>query len=468
MAFPQDFLWGVATASYQVEGAVHEDGRGKTIWDTFCERPGAIKNGDTGEIAIDHYNRFREDIALMKSLGVKAYRFSFAWARLFPNGDDVREERGFAFYDALVNELLEAGIEPVATLYHWDLPQPLEDAGGWPTRAVLEPFEKYAFEMGKHFGDRIKIWAPINESWVMSWLGYGTGVHAPGRSNFDDAIRASHHTVVAHNLALKALKSANPNLLVGPVLSQTMPDVDDVFDPFQIKAATYMDVHQNKFWMDAFFRGEYPDLAYEMFGQVLRDVIQPGDLEVLRNDWVGINYYFSSRVGHEVPMNHPTRGRIFDKLVGISFEGAPTTEVTDMGWPITPQGLGDLCIRWTREYGFSLPPIYITENGVAYDTDKGADGKIHDTKRINYLNDHLRSVRDAISAGADIRGYFQWSLFDNFEWGYGFEKRFGIVHVDFKTQERTPKDSAAWYTNVIKSNGDSLIDPVIEKDLLAD
>jgi beta-glucosidase len=468
MTFSKDFLWGVATASYQVEGAVKEDGRGKTVWDTFCEVPGAIKNGDSGEIAIDHYHRFRDDIALMKSLGIKAYRFSFAWARLFPNGDDVREERGFAFYDSLVNELLAAGIEPVATLYHWDLPQPLEDAGGWPTRVILEPFEKYAYEMGKHFGDRIKIWATINEPWVMSWLGYGLGVHAPGRKNFDDAIRASHHTVVAHNLAYKALKRANPNLLVGPVLSQSLPDVDNVFDPFQMKVATYLDAHNNKFWMDAHFRGYYPEVAYEMFGDTLRDVIQPGDLETVKNDWVGINYYFNNRVGHEVPKNHPTRGRIFDKLLGLSFEAAPTTHLTDMGWPITPQGLGDLCLRWTAEYGDVLPPIYITENGVAYDTDISADGKIHDSGRIEYLNDHLRSIRDAISAGADIRGYFQWSLFDNFEWGFGYEKRFGIVHVDYKTQVRTPKDSAAWYTKVIESDGASLVDPVIEKDLLAE
>ncbi|CAB4619123.1 MAG: beta-glucosidase [Actinobacteria bacterium] len=468
MSFPKDFLWGVATASYQVEGAVHEDGRGKTIWDTFCEKPGAIKNGDSGEIAIDHYHRFREDIAIMKAMGIKAYRFSFAWSRLFPNGDAKREERGFNFYDELVDELLAAGIEPVATLYHWDLPQPLEDAGGWPTRAVLQPFADYAFEVGKHFGNRIKFWAPLNEPWVFSWLGYGTGAHAPGRKNFDDAIRASHHTVVAHNLAYRALKRANPELQVGPVLSQTLPDVDNVFDPFQMKVAKYLDAHNNTFWMEALFRGKYPDAVNEMFGKVLSDVIEPGDLEPVKQDWIGINYYFNNRVGHEVPSNHPTRGRIFDKLLGLSFEAAPTTQLTDMGWPITPQGLGDLCLRWTAEYGDVLPPIYITENGVANDTDKSADGKIHDTARIQYLNDHLRSIRDAISAGADIRGYFQWSLFDNFEWGFGYEKRFGIVHVDYETLVRTPKDSASWYSQVIETAGQSLLDPKIEKDLLAD
>jgi beta-glucosidase len=467
MSFPSDFLWGVATASYQVEGAVTEGGRGKTIWDTFSETPGKISDGNTGAVAIDHYHRFKEDVAIMKQLGVKAYRFSFAWARLFPAGDSVREQRGFDFYDSLIDELLEAGIEPVATLYHWDLPQTLEDAGGWPSRSILEPFENYAYEMGKHFGDRVKFWAPINEAWVLSWLGYGTGVHAPGRTNYQDAIRAAHHTVVADNLANRALKRANPDLKVGVVMSQTMPDVDDIFDPFQIKVAKYLDAHQNLFWMDAFFKGEYPEMVYEMFGDTLRDVIQPGDLDLVERDFAGINYYFNNRVGHEVPKNHPTRGRILDQLMGFYFEAAPTTHTTDMGWPITPQGLGDLCVRWTREYE-NLPPIYITENGVAYDIGLSDEGEVHDPKRIEYLNDHLRSIRSAIARGADVRGYMQWSLFDNFEWGYGFSKRFGIVHVDFETQVRTPKDSAKFYSEVIRTNGGSLIEPEFEPDLLAD
>lgn len=456
MPFPKDFLWGVATSSYQIEGAAKEDGRGPSIWDTFCETPGKVANGDTGEVANDHYHRYVEDIALMKQLGAKAYRFSVSWSRLFPKGDEVAEPRGFAFYNRLIDELLANSIEPVLTLFHWDLPQPLQDKGGWANRETVDAFEFYAGEVAKAFGDRVKRFSPINEPWVMSWLGYGMGYHAPGITDYAQAIAASHHTVVAHNRAVKAIKAVYPNALVGPVLSQTLPDVDDYTDPKQMRAAEAIDATQNLFWMDALLRGEYPPLVWELYGDDLRKVVKPGDLEVVKNDWLGVNYYFNARVGHEVAADHETRFRIIDQFLGYAVEGQTSGEETDMGWPITPHGLGSLLVRWTREYGDLLPQLFITENGVAYDTVPDADGKVRDDKRISYFNDHLLSIRDAIERGANVGGYFAWSLMDNFEWAMGFGMRFGLIYVDFKTQERIIKESGHWYRKTIETNGTEL------------
>lgn len=462
MPFPKDFLWGVATAAYQIEGATTEDGRGPSIWDTFSHTPGKIQNGDTGDIANDHYHRYKEDIAIMRELGVQAYRFSLSWTRMFPNGDTVRNEAGFDFYNKLIDELIANGIEPLVTLYHWDLPQALQDKGGWTNRDVVTAFEHYAKAVAEAFGDRVTKFTPINEPWVMSWLGYGTGVHAPGIADFSQAIAASHHTILAHNRVLKAIKSVRPNALVGPVLSQSQPDVDDISDPKQMRAAAIVDAHQNLFWMEGLFRGEYPEIVWEMFGDDLRKVVQPGDLEVVENDWVGINYYFNTRIGHEVSADHPSRLRMVDTWLGYNVEGASVGNVTDMGWPITPYGLGDLLVRWTREFGSKLPPIYITENGVAYQDEPGFDGEVHDQRRSDYINDHLKQVERAIDAGADVRGFMQWSLMDNFEWAGGFGMRFGIVHVDYKTQKRTIKDSAKFYSEVIKTNGANLTERVIK------
>lgn len=456
MPFPKDFLWGVATAAYQVEGAAQTDGRGPSIWDTFAATPGKVANGDNGLIANDHYHRYLEDIQIMKDMGVKAYRFSIAWTRLFPNGDDVREERGFDFYNRLIDALLAAGIEPVATIYHWDLPQPLEDIGGWANRAILEPFENYARAVAEAFGDRVTRFATINEPWVMSWLGYGSGVHAPGETSFDKAIAASHHTVVAHNRAFKAIKSVRPNALVGPVLSQSQPDVDDISDPKQLEAAAIFDSFTNLFWMDAIFKGKYSDRVLSLYGESLAKLIQDGDLDVVENDWLGVNFYFNTRIGHEVAADHPSRARFIGELAGFAVESQAVGALTDMGWPITPYGLGDLLVRWTREYGELIPPMYVTENGVAYDDGLSEDGLIHDDRRIGYLNDHLLSIESAISRGADVRGYFQWSLMDNFEWAEGFNKRFGIVHVDFETQVRTVKESGKFYSKVAATNGECL------------
>jgi beta-glucosidase len=451
-SFPNDFIWGAATAAYQIEGAWDKDGRGVTIWDTFSRIPGKVVNGDTGDVACDFYNLYPRDIELMKQLGIKHFRMSFAWSRLFPNGDGVRNEQGFAFYDRVIDALLEAGIEPNVTLYHWDLPQALADKGGWSSRIILDAFEDYARAVGQHFGDRVKRFAPINEPWCVSWLGYGLGIHAPGIADFSQAIAAAHHTVVAHNRATKALRETVPGALIGPVLNQTVPDIDDYTDPFQIHAANVLDMNQNTFWVEAILRGEYPQIAYEVYGDRLSSVIHEGDLEVQAIDWFGINYYSNARIGHKVDKQAQMKQSIVATLIGASLESTPVGPVTDMGWPITPQGIGDLLVRWTREYGSILPPLFITENGCAYPDGPDADGRVRDTRRIEYLNSHIASVERAIERGADVRGYYEWSLLDNYEWAFGYEKRFGMVHVDYQTQKRTPKDSAHWYSQLIRNN----------------
>ena len=462
MLFDKNFLFGVATAAYQIEGAVDEDGRGKTIWDTFCETPGKIARGESGKIANDHYHRWKSDVAIMKELGVNSYRFSMAWSRMFPDGKlNSRNQKGFDFYNNLIDELLVNGIKPIVTLFHWDLPQALQDEGGWANRQTTYHFADYATEAAKAYGDRVEMFAPINEPWVHSWLGHGLGYHAPGIANFDIAIAASHHTVLAHNLANRAIKAINLNLKVGPVQSQSNADVDDIFDEKQIYAAEVFNMNQNTFWMDAFFKGEYPDLAWKLYDDKLSSVVKDGDLEIQKNDFLGVNYYFNTRIGHEVSANHPNRVRVVDELTGLNMLSTSMGEVTDMGWSITPYGLEDLLVRWTKLYP-DLPPIYITENGAAYDDDLQPDGKVHDKRRIEYLNDHLLAVLSAIDRGADVRGYMQWSMMDNFEWAVGYAKRFGIVHVNYETQKRTIKDSGIWYRNTIKSLGANLVTKFVD------
>lgn len=457
MTFPKDFVWGVATASFQIEGASKEDGRGKSIWDTFCETPGKVANGDTGEVACDHYHRYLDDIKIMQEIGVKSYRLSLAWPRLFPYGDNRREDRGFAFYDNLINALIAAGIEPLVTLYHWDLPQPLEDKGGWADRQILEAFEFYATEVAKHFGDRVKRFSPINEPWVVSWLGYGIGVHAPGRTSRKDAFAAAHHTVMAHAIATRAMKKVRPELLIGPVLNQANFPMDDPTNPTLIHANDVMDAQQNRWWIDAFYKGTYPEILLKHFGDEINPVVQPGDLELAsttHNDFIGINYYFDNRMG--LPGNDGEKFYDMSNVFNLDVDMTMHGEKTDMGWAITPEGLSNLLVRWSQELGDRCPDIYITENGCAYGDGPSEDGHVHDDRRISYLDKHLRAVSAAIDAGSPVKGYYQWSLMDNFEWALGYEKRFGIVHVDFDTQERTLKDSAIWYRGVIESNGATL------------
>ena len=451
--FPKDFIWGAATSSYQIEGAVDIDGRGPSIWDTFSRTPGKVANGDTGDIANDHYHRYPADVALMKELGLGGYRFSFAWPRMFPDGGKRREERGFAFYDRLIDCLLEAGIEPLATLYHWDLPQPLQDKGGWTNRDIVEVFADYATAVVEHFGDRVKKFTPINEPWVVAWLGHGIGIHAPGIKDRRAAFAAAHHTVLTHVAATHAMRAVRSDILTGPVLNQANTIAADLSDPIQKRAVDIADAHQNLFWMDAFMKGCYPQILLDSYGDELSSVIRPGDLEsaTVKNDFIGINYYFDNFV-------HPSKGdgnqwHSIAGLFGLDVDETAPGPLTDMGWPLTPAGLKNLLVRWHREYGDKLPDLYVTENGVAYDDGISADGKCHDERRTQYLQTHLRAVADAIAEGSPVKGYYEWSLMDNFEWALGYEKRFGIVHVDFDTQVRTIKDSGLWYAETIKDNG---------------
>ena len=448
--FPHDFLWGVATSSYQIEGAAYEDGKGLSIWDTFCKIPGAVANGDHGDIANDHYHLYKSDVALMKQLGVGGYRFSFSWPRLFPNGDGVKEKRGFDFYDRLIDELLEKGITPWATLYHWDLPEALSQNGGWTNREIVKNFGEYAHSIGEHFGDRIKNFFPINEPWVVAWLGYGIGIHAPGHMSRAEAFAAAHHTVLSHYAAFDALKSLGLN--VGPVQNQSEFVPDDPNNDYQKNSADILDAVQNRFWMDAYYKASYPDIIWQNFGKELEEVVKPGDLRIVNNDFLGLNYYNNSRVGNEDQNSKDG----YATLLGVYADTSARGPVTEMGWQITPEGLANLPLRWHREFGAQIPAIYITENGCAYGDMPDTNGEVKDVKRIDYLQKHLSALGGAIENGAPVKGYFQWSLMDNFEWALGYEKRFGIVYVDFKTQERIIKDSGKWYMDVIKNNGANL------------
>lgn len=450
--FPSTFLWGAATAAYQVEGAVTEDGRGASIWDTFSHTPGKTDNGDSGDIACDMYHRYPSDIALMQGLGIAGYRLSISWSRLFPKGDEVREERGFAFYDNLVNTLISAGITPYITLYHWDLPQALEDKGGWRNRDTVAAFGKYAAAVAEHFGDRVKHFAPINEPWCVAWLGHGLGVHAPGISDRSTAFKVAHHTVLAHATAVNAMRAVRGELKIGPVLNQANYPADDPSDLAQAHASDILDAVQNRWWMDAIFYGKYPQILIDEYGDEFLDAILPGDMELAqtKNDWLGINYYFDTRVG----ASDAAKTVQFDNssLLGLTIDSTPHGELTDMGWPITPEGLTCMLVRWHKEFGANLPQIFITENGCAYPDGPDIEGKIHDQRRISYLDKHLNAILDAIDQGVNVGGYFQWSLMDNFEWSLGYQKRFGIIYVDYDSQERLLKESAHWYSRVIKTN----------------
>lgn len=451
-SFPNDFLWGAATAAYQVEGAAAEDGRGPSIWDTFSHTPGHTHNGDTGDVACDMYHRYPGDVEIMKSLGLKGFRLSISWSRLFPQGDEEREERGFTFYDNLINELLAAEITPYITLYHWDLPQALEEKGGWRSRDTIAAFGKYAAAVAQHFGDRVKHFSPINEPWCVAWLGHGLGAHAPGIADRATAFKVAHHTVIAHATAVNAMRAVRDDLKIGPVLNQANYPADDPNDPVQAHASNILDAVQNRWWMDAIFYGKYPQVLIEEFGSEFSDAILPGDMELAqtKNDWLGINYYFDTRVGS----SETGKTVLHDNsaLLGLTIDSTPRGELTDMGWPITPEGLTNMLVRWKNEFGTRLPQIFITENGCAYPDSPDVTGKINDQRRITYLEKHLNALLDSIQQGVEVGGYFQWSLLDNFEWSLGYQKRFGIVFIDYLTQERTIKESGHWYSKVIKQS----------------
>jgi beta-glucosidase len=448
--FPDGFVWGAATASYQIEGAVNEDGRGPSIWDTFSRAPGRVHAGHTGDVACDHYHRYVEDVALMADLGLASYRFSVAWPRVQPDGTGPVNLRGLDFYDRLTDELIGKGIDPVVTLYHWDLPQSLQDRGGWTVRETAEAFAEYAQIVHARLGDRVRTWTTLNEPWCSAYLGYGNGVHAPGIQDPASAFKAVHHLLLGHGLAARALRSAGAQTL-SITLNPTAVAPLDPANPNDVDAARIVDGVGNRIFLDPLLRGAYPDDVREImarFGEL--SYIREGDEAIINApiDMLGVNFYqptyVSAKPGEPSSPENPG-------TEGIAFR-APVGPVTDMNWQIEPAGLTRLLERIHRDYPGL--PMLITENGAAYPDGPSAEtGEVHDTNRIDYLDGHLRACHDAISRGVDLRGYFVWSLMDNFEWSEGYAKRFGIVHVDYTTQSRLPKDSARWYSGVIGRNG---------------
>ncbi|MFG1952952.1 GH1 family beta-glucosidase [Micromonospora sp. NPDC048830] len=446
-SLPPSFRWGVATSSYQIEGAVAEDGRTPSIWDTFCRVPGAVTGGDTGDVACDHYHRMPRDVELLAGLGVDTYRFSVAWPRVQPGGRGPANPAGLAFYDRLVDELLGRGVDPWVTLYHWDLPQELEDAGGWPARDTAYRFADYAMLVFDALSDRVRTWTTLNEPWCSAMLGYFYGDHAPGRRDLGDAIAAAHHLLLGHGLATSRMRAA----ATGPVelgitlnLSPAVPATDSPADRDAARAADGLGA---RLYLDPLLRGAYPDdVLADLAGEGVRVPVEPGDLEVISTpiDVLGVNYYFGQLFSgvDEAGQERDEDGRPVRRAVP---RGLPTTA---MGWEILPEGLTELLVRLGRDY--PGVPLVVTENGAAFEDRPDADGFVADDDRVAYLAEHLRAVARARQAGADVRGYFAWSLLDNFEWAYGYDKRFGLVRVDYDTQERIPKRSALWYRDTVR------------------
>ncbi|MFK0259250.1 GH1 family beta-glucosidase [Streptomyces sp. NPDC090445] len=456
LRFPAHFRWGTATAAYQIEGAAGEDGRAPSIWDTFSRTPGKVRNGDTGDIAADHYHRVSEDIALMRRLGVTDYRFSIAWPRVQPTGRGPAVQKGLDFYRRLTDGLRQAGIRPVATLYHWDLPQELEDAGGWPNRETAYRFAEYAGLAAEALGDRVATWTTLNEPWCAAFLGYGSGVHAPGRTSAVDSLRAAHHLNLAHGLAVRALRGAVPgaaevsltlNLHALRARADTPEDAD---------AVRRIDAVGNRIFLDPVFHGRLPeDLVGDTAPVTDWSFVMDGDLRTAAApiDSLGINYYSPATVAAGTSPS-PSRSLSPSPWAGaerhVRFVPVPGPR-TAMDWPVDPDGLHELLLRLRDD----LPgvPLVVTENGAAYEDYADPSGQVKDPERVAYLHAHLAAVHRAIEDGADVRGYFLWSLLDNFEWAYGYSKRFGIVHVDFPTRRRTFKSSAHWYADVIARGG---------------
>jgi beta-glucosidase len=445
MPFPSGFLWGAATSAYQIEGAVTEDGRGESIWDRFTHLPGRIEDGATGDIACDHYHRWRDDLDLLASIGATAYRFSIAWPRIVPDGSGPVNRRGLDFYARLVDALLERGIVPVPTLYHWDLPQALEDRmGGWTARETAERFGEYAAAVLAALGDRVDRWITLNEPWCSAFLGYHRGVHAPGARSLDAAVRASHHLLLGHARAVEAFRQLGRPGAIGITLDLQVSTAASDREA-DLAAAEMSDGATNRWFLDPLFRGSYPndvDALFEAHGGRIGDVVRPGDLTTIATpiDFLGVNYYFRRYV------------RAADAGFGWEeVQPEPPAIPNEMGWTVDPAALREQLVRVAREYGSR--PIYVTENGIALDDRPGPQGRVVDDRRIQYLREHLAAAEAAIAAGVDLRGWFVWSLLDNFEWAFGYRPRFGLVSVDFATQRRSPKASADWYAEAIARNG---------------
>ena len=443
---PGGFRFGASTAAYQIEGAAAEDGRGPSVWDTFCAEPGRIADGSSGEVACDHYHRYDEDVDLMRRLGIGGYRLSVSWPRIQPEGRGRGNPAGLAFYDRLVDALLEAGIRPMVTLFHWDLPQALEDAGGWLDRETTDRFAEYATLVGMRLADRVEHWAPVNEPNVVTMLGYALGEHAPGKQLMFDALPVAHHLLLGHGKAANALRAVGATSVGAANNHSPIWPASD--DPADVAAADFYDVLWNRLYAEPILLGRYPEgIAELMPGPV------NADLAVISSavDFYGVNYYNPVRVADpasSVPAA-PSKGIEDAPFKTVEVEGYPRTA---FGWPVVPQALRDLLVGLQARYGAALPPIYVTENGCAYDDVVDADGEVHDPDRIAYLAEHLQAVSAAIEAQVDVRGYYTWSLMDNFEWAEGYTKRFGLVHVDYDTQKRTPKDSYRWYRDLIAAH----------------
>ena len=392
----------------------------------------------------------------MKGLGVKAYRFSIAWPRLFPQGDSVREERGFDFYNRLIDALVAAGIEPMVTLYHWDLPQALEDRGGWANRQTAYAFADYAAACANAFGDRVSTWITLNEPWCVSWLSYSMGIHAPGKKDYRAAVAAAHHTSLAHGLATRSLKAVNPAFKVGLTVNMTNYINESPGDPVVDEVIDLLDGNYNRWWVGGVQNGEYPATLLAAYGDLVDGVILPGDMDLVRceNEFLGVNYYRDEFVASARPEDLPLRDRAympFDQRVNLSLPERFTGKLTDIGWPVTPHGIKDLVLRIHREWP-GVKAMYITENGCAYGDEPDANGVVNDQRRVDYLRAHLSEVSKAIKQGAPVRGYFAWSLLDNYEWAEGYSQRFGIIHVEYATQRRTIKASGYEYRKIIARN----------------
>jgi beta-glucosidase len=444
--FPDGFVWGAATSAYQIEGAWDEDGKGESIWDRFTHTPHHILGGDTGDVACDHYHRMPGDVALIASLGLDTYRFSVSWPRVVPQGRGAVNERGLDFYERLVDELLAVDVAPTVNLFHWELPQALQDAGGWPIRECADWFAEYARAVFDRLGDRVRRWITGNEARVAAFLGYGNGLHAPGICDYTQAYQALHHLLLAHGKAVQVFRDGAYPGEIGAVhdLAHFIPASDREEDVAACRRAYQQDVAQ---LLDPIFKKRYPHDLHQWIGP-MRPQIGEGDFDVIGQpiDFLGINYYKTHRVSFDIGQA-PLKARS-DPV------SAPGWGRTDMDWGVNPAGLEAVLLNVKETYG--NPPVYVTENGCAFPDEPDETGFVEDWARVNYLRGHLRAVHDAIEAGADVSGYLVWSLMDNFEWAMGYGPRFGIVRVDYETLERTPKQSALWYRDVVASNAIAL------------
>ncbi|MFP4697232.1 MAG: GH1 family beta-glucosidase [Eubacteriales bacterium] len=438
LKFDNNFIFGVSTSSYQIEGAWNEDGRTPSIWDDFCHKEGNVENGDTGDIACDHYHKYEEDVELLKELGISSYRFSVAWPRIFPKKGEYNE-KGMKFYVNLINKLKEANIEPAITLYHWDMPMWAHEEGGWTNRESVDWFLEYAKKCFEILGDKVKIWITHNEPFCASFLGYHIGIHAPGIKDLEKAVIASHHMLLSHGKAVKLFKEMKMNGDIGITIN--LEHIEPYTSSFNdLIASSNFDGYLNRWFLDPLFKGIYPLDIVKLYRNEIRDFsfVRDGDLEIISNDmdFLGINYYTSKVVKYN----------LYNELLQFE-EVEQDRRKTDMNWAITPEKFKDLVYRIRDEY--TNLPIYITENGAAYNDELTSDNKVHDNKRLEYINDHLEVVSELNQEGMNINGYYLWSFMDNFEWSFGYSRRLGIVYIDYNTLKRIKKDSFYWYQNLI-------------------